>query len=760
MSGTGLSLSDQSRVPAIVIEAISPNPSPEKHRAPLRTKSRENLQAQAEEESPSKARNKPRRRSSAASAAPAESILGDLPDPAPATASSVSIKSNVFGRRSVIKRIDVNQPCPDSMTMFEFCCRVYFKAVWDGHQNATELPKEYKRFFDDESFESLVQYALNYFESDVQAIVNSRVFPDADKMAQLGFLPPDWLEEKSGGGYCGVVQPEPDSDMRLGYGGSTNKASRRIGSEHSNREHRQKEPRNPLYKAIDTGREFGFRLLYHVDFAFQTQDEFAPVRLKLLESLMLALFALYDSAHHTRVQWEVHLAQLWSKVPLQSRDDFVALDQQRHMKATNKSIPYAEEARLFFDPYKRILEGCPTGLSNNLQLYTGQNPYRYYFTLTTEQLNALTDDNFSKYGLLQVQQTADGTAHPHQYALDDDDAHIPEYEDAATYALSFTYPVRDSNGQRTGATREIWLQPRMSYTAARRESSALGRACFILSLKEHIPDSVPAVAGPNRFALPGTESTKDNKIWVNKKVPPPKRDAFKRHDVLNAFLKADSVKHIDNDTITCPWCGIAYIPGEGPYGTLLSKWFYHVKKKLSCKRAAMEAAGVTEDDEPDYAAVYCHCGEEFPFQKDRKKHMFSQKHKSCRDEENRILALLDQPLLVPPTCRGCQQTFQAEDKLRVHLWKPKFATCLATEVAYRTANGLPALKSELQYCQQDVCGKYVEDKQVVDAPGTRFSSAVFAHMALHYEMCHTGVKKPGKKALMKNPDEDGDEEDE
>jgi len=82
------------------------------------------------------------------------------------------------------------------------------------------------------------------------------------------------------------------------------------------------------------------------------------LRQKLLESLHNALFVFYGSSDWKRVRPEVQIAELaWTGLSLKSREEFETFELMRGFRATNKSIPYAEEIWNYVDPFKHCFDG-------------------------------------------------------------------------------------------------------------------------------------------------------------------------------------------------------------------------------------------------------------------------------------------------------------------------------------------------------------------------------------------------------------------
>ena len=193
--------------------------------------------------------------------------------------------------------------------------------------------------------------------SVIQAVIQG-VVSSGMEMGLIGVFSNSWCEKQGGGGYSATVPPAEGSDICTSYGGSTHTFKRRLPNEHFRKTYRDKYLNNELYKVINTGRPTVWNTLFEFETGFRFQDKWSMLRQKLLESFMLALFALYHTRDFNRVKRELQIAQLWTGHSLQTREEMETFVQLRKIEATNRSIPYAEEYQAIGDPFKHAFDGA------------------------------------------------------------------------------------------------------------------------------------------------------------------------------------------------------------------------------------------------------------------------------------------------------------------------------------------------------------------------------------------------------------------
>jgi len=184
--------------------------------------------------------------------------------------------------------------------------------------------------------------------------------------------------------------------------------------------YRDKYPNNKLYKAINTMRPTLWNTLFEFETGFGFQDKWSMLRQKLLESFMLALFALYRACHFNRVKRELQIAQLWTGHSLQTREEMESFVQLQKIKATNRSIPYTEEYQAMGDPFKHAFDGahayavCEASGAYHVSV-GGMTGCQYRFTLSEGQQDIIRNLEVY-YGTFQAYQTPDGSTYKYQYA--------------------------------------------------------------------------------------------------------------------------------------------------------------------------------------------------------------------------------------------------------------------------------------------------------------------------------------------------------
>lgn len=273
--------------------------------------------------------------------------------------SEPKVKTHVFGFRScLLTSFDALIPKPDGMTMFEFCVRRYFEAVWAGQlDNQSLCSDEVRKFFQTFPSEDLAVDLILYSCPKLQEKINScppRI--TREDMQYFGFRLDNWSEDMNGGAYNGM-NDYSDGSLPTNYHGSTSIFAYRVAKQHMNSAYRAVHPRTPMYAEMKKATRTTWSTHVQCPPAYCFQDDWSPLRIKLLESCVMALLQLYSSAHFTRVKREISLATLWSQENVACRADFEALEQKRGFKSLNVSIPYAEDTDTAFDRAKHLFEG-------------------------------------------------------------------------------------------------------------------------------------------------------------------------------------------------------------------------------------------------------------------------------------------------------------------------------------------------------------------------------------------------------------------
>jgi hypothetical protein len=708
------------------------------------------------------------------------------------------IKSS-FGFRSSLRTIDVTEPCPADISLFEHCATVYFGSLRTAQMGELYLREGVREFWEKESSIALKEYACKMVHASVQAAINQRKMPNAQEMAHLGkeYNDDEWSQKHNGGGYCAVV--DAASALALCYFGSTNKFSRRLPKQHWDPLFRANYPQNELYKALSAGRKATWTSMFEFDEAFPWADEWSMLRQKLLEAFLNALFAIYRACDFKRTGPELQIAELWSGIPLRSRDDVEALEKTRGFVASNRSVAYAEETQSLYDPFKDVFKGA-TGkvLRSDVGKVTcirlRAERWKYTFALTEEQRDALQSANV-EYGTFRAHQTADGTPHQYQYAGIVDGVEDPAFEDAESIAFSFTYRSRDVGGEPRGEAIEIWLNA-ASWRGV--QTSVLTRALFALSLKEYALDTYRGTsAGPTRFPFPARESTKEAKVWHDSTLK-----------ATRQWVDENYAQHLRDDGLQCPWCRYMFRGGDAE--SLRITWLRHIRQgSAECFKELLRAIELDEEEIVKHV-IACHCGRHVHSQFYLERHWRLQENRDCLEMENAYRAVNREPLLditeddmhcpycglertmidekkhlsanihagclamynmdqeaknmpifVPTRCRQCELPFRNEGELKRHLFSVSHQECLDAESAYRKTNGLEPLTIEMQYCQEPVCEQDYQKltgeraRTLQNKPGFRFSSHIASYMTEHYKQCHPSSARPKKADLLRNPDEVG-----
>jgi len=662
-----------------------------------------------------------------------------------------------------------------------------------------QYPSEVQEYFRKEPYSVMVSHAIQMFHQSVKDVVNSGIYPNAQAMTTIGraLLTDD--DGANGGGYSCLVPSSIQNALWEAYAGSANHLTRRKG-EHTDPVTWQRQAQNKLYQALASGRPSIWNGMFEFPRTFAFEDEWSLLRQKLLESLHNALFVFYGSSDWKRVRPEVQIAEIaWTELSLKTRDEFEAFELMRGFRATNKSIPYAEEIWNYVDPFKYCFDGVTAAYMSERggdafqKIRVGSFGRAYDFNLSDAQKADLSR-NKVKYGTFQAHQTSDGSLHPNQYVGVNADETDPEYDYAGNVAFSFTYKPLTASGTRTSDPVTIWLTTAPIHGPRRIQ---LYRAYFVLSIVEHAYGLKPS--GPKRFPLSRKSDEKELKVWQQaKKAVATEEEWDWVPDIVDQC--------IDGDCLTCPWCGKRFEHAHTP--SIKAAWACHLRDNSSaCKSLCLKSLDFADEDISGFLTTPCHCGVEFASEQSKEIHLRAEDGLDCLLKENKLLSIMGEDLLAtelkqmcrycgttvaknvekhyaavksrscliqhnadmlatgripytPPTCRECKQTTASDADLTTHLMKATNRACFDAENEFREEHSQPMLELVLFWCQETVCAK--DTKTVPDArraapevvdkgPDFRFSTPNSAHMTTHYSWCHPGVEKPKPKDTKQQP---------
>jgi hypothetical protein len=192
--------------------------------------------------------------------------------------------------------------------------------------------------------------------------------------------------------------------------------SMRLPKGHFDSVTREKQSKNELYQTLAAGRHADWATLFDFGRGWTYQDFWGILRQKLLESFQNAVLAFYRSSDFFRVDRELQIAQLWIGMSLATKEEVAQMEVRRGWRATNRSVPYAEEIQVAADPSKKCFnegiqawvtkdssgQGCNSIAVDRVDASVGL----YTFALSEEQKYHLLQ-NKVHYGKFQAHQMED-----------------------------------------------------------------------------------------------------------------------------------------------------------------------------------------------------------------------------------------------------------------------------------------------------------------------------------------------------------------